>query len=180
MIKAICLIGPSASGKTAICEEALKTASLTFDKVRTATTRSKRPNEKNDAYFFYSEKEFEEKMKQGEFLETSNYAGQFYGTPISSIQDIVSNGKIALVPIDINGAMKYKTHFGNDALLVFIYRDKDAVIRAIVERDIPVAEKSRRIMQLDTEYQLMNLCDRCIINNSSLSEAVDLLKLFAK
>ena len=180
MIKAICLIGPSASGKTAICEEALNAAPLLFGKVRTATTRNKRPNEKDDAYFFYSEKEFEEKMKQGQFLETSNYAGQFYGTPISSIQEIVSNGKTALVPIDINGAIKYKTHFGNDVLIVFVYRDKDAVIRAIVERDIPIAEKSRRIMQLDSEYQLMNHCDRCIINNRSLTDAVELLKLFAR
>ena len=176
----MCLVGPSGSGKTAISEEALKTNPLMFGKVRTATTREKRPNEKDDAYFFYSEKEFEERMKNGEFLETSNYAGKFYGTPISSVQEIVSTGKIALVPIDINGAMKYKTHFGNEAILVFIHRDKDAIIRAIVERDIPVAEKARRIMQLDNEYNLINHCDRCIVNNHSLEDAVDTLKLFAK
>jgi guanylate kinase len=176
----LCLVGPSGSGKSAICEEALKTNPLIFGKVRTATTRVKRPNEKDDAYYFYSEKEFEDKMKAGEFLETSNYAGQFYGTPISSVQEIISNGKIALVPIDINGAMKYKTHFGNDAILVFIHRDKDTIIRAIVERDIPVAEKARRIMQLDDEYNLINHCDRCIVNSRSLEDAVDVLKLFAK
>ena len=176
----LCLVGPSGSGKSAICEEALKTNPLIFGKVRTATTRNKRPNEKDDAYYFYSEKEFEDKMKAGEFLETSNYAGQFYGTPISSVQEIISNGKIALVPIDINGAMKYKTQFGNDAILVFIHRDKDTIIRAIVERDIPVAEKARRIMQLDDEYTLINHCDRCIVNTRSLEDAVDVLKLFAK
>lgn len=176
----ICLVGPSGSGKSAICEEALKTNPLIFGKVRTATTRNKRPNEKDDAYYFYSEKEFEDRMKAGEFLETSNYAGQFYGTPISSVQEIISNGKVALVPIDINGAMKYKTQFGNDSILVFIHRDKDAIIRAIVERDIPVAEKARRIMQLDDEYALINHCDRCIVNNRSLEDAVDVLKLFAK
>ena len=52
----ICLVGPSGSGKTAISEEALKTNPLMFGKVRTATTREKRPNEKDDAYYFYSEK----------------------------------------------------------------------------------------------------------------------------
>lgn len=176
----ICLVGPSGSGKSAICEEALKMHPMLFGKVRTATTRIKRPNEKDDAYFFYSEKEFEEKMKAGEFLETSNYAGQFYGTPISSVKEIVSSGKVALVAIDINGAMKYKTQFGNDAILVFVHRDKDTIIRAIVERDIPVAEKARRIMQLDNEYTLINHCDRCIVNNRSLAEAVEVLKLFAK
>lgn len=176
----ICLVGPSGSGKSAICEEALKTSPLVFGKVRTATTRAMRPNETDNAYFFYSEKEFEEKLKNGEFLETANYAGQFYGTPIESVKKVLADGKTALVAVDINGAMKYKTHFGNEALLVFVYRDKDAVIQAIVERDIPVAEKSRRIMQLDNEYPLINHCDRCIINNGTLADAVKMLKLFTK
>jgi guanylate kinase len=178
MLKAICLVGPSGSGKTALSEKAHKMC--TFGKVKTATTRKPRPLENEDAYFFCSEQEFKEKMKKGEFLETTTYAGCLYGTPISSIETIVDKGQIALVPIDINGAMKYKEYFGNDVCIVFVQRNKKDVIQSIIERDIPVSEKSRRIMQLDEEYKLIDCCDKCIVNNGTLEESLNTLILFAK
>lgn len=178
MLKAICLVGPSASGKTSICE-ALSDSPI-FQKVRTATTRTKRNNEKDNAYYFLSKEEFNTLLMNNKFLETSEYAGQFYGTPISSIENIVSQGKIALVPIDLNGALKYKEHFGLDVLLVYIHRNKKDLIKAIVERDIPSDEKAQRIMQLDDEITHIDFCDACIINNKTIDLAISALNYFAK
>lgn len=169
--KIICLVGPSGSGKTAICEAALKVSPV-FAKVKTATTRTQRPSESPDAYFFLTEEEFVQKDHAGEFLETTLYGGMHYGTPLSGINDVIKQDKIALIPIDINGARKCKEKYGNDAVIVYIRRDKKALIEAITEREIPVSEKSKRIIQLDDEFDCIDQCDTCIINNRTVDDAV--------
>ena len=170
MKKIICLVGPSGAGKTAICEWLLKNNNL-FAKVKTATTRSPRPNETENAYYFLSKENFEKKINMGKFLEFSEYAGEFYGTPTSSVDDIITSQKVAIVPIDIRGAKAYKDFYKDDVSVVFVYRDKKTIIEAIVERDIPSSEKSKRILQLDKEFENISLCDRCVINNHSLADA---------
>lgn len=170
MKKIICLVGPSGAGKTAICEWLLKNNNL-FAKVKTATTRNPRPNETENAYHFLSKENFEKKINMGKFLEFSEYAGEFYGTPTSSVDDIITSKKVAIVPIDIRGAKAYKDFYKDDVSVVFVYRDKKTIIEAIVERDIPSSEKSKRILQLDKEFENISLCDRCVINNHSLADA---------
>ena len=175
----ICLVGPSGSGKTAICEKMLEMYPMDFAKVKTATTRKKRDSEPDSAYYFFTEEEFAEKNSQNYFLETSEYAGCFYGTPISSIENIQNAGKTALVPIDINGAMRYKAYFGDEVKICFVWRSKTAIIQSIVERNIPTDEKAKRICQIDKEYELMNLCDRCVVNNQTLEDSARVVKGFA-
>jgi guanylate kinase len=173
----ICLIGPSASGKTAICQELLDNYPQ-YCRVRTATTRKQRPNESDDAYFFIDHEQFEKGKKDGSFLETSQYAGEQYGTPRMSVDAIIESGKVAVVPIEINGAMAYRELYGDLVCLVFVYRDKRTLIEAIMERDIPMAEKSKRIVQLDEELNSISLCDRCVINNKTIADAAKTINDF--
>lgn len=192
-VKTICLVGPSGVGKSAICDvlvaEAKKSESksttddngieeVLYEKPRTACTRAQRPGEADDAYFFLTKEQFSQGIKEKIFLETTEYAGEMYGTPKFAVDTILEKGNIAVVPIDINGAKAYKEIYGDTVMLVFVYRPKRAVIEAIMKRDIPIEEKSRRIMQLDNEYNNIDFCDRCVINNGSIEEAAEVVKSF--
>jgi len=63
------LAGPAGSGKSTLCDR-LVNENLGFSRVVTTTTRSPREGEKNGVdYHFYSEEEFDDKIKNEEFLE---------------------------------------------------------------------------------------------------------------
>ena len=175
----ICLVGPSGSGKTAICEKLME-VNPKFQKVRTTTTRKPRPNEDENAYFFITKEEFQKGNKEGIFLETSEYAGEMYGTPKFAVDAILESDGIPIVPIDLNGALAYKELYPDYVTIVFVYRDKRTIIEAIVERDIPIAEKSKRIIQLDKEFENITFCDRCVINNGTIEESALVVASFEK
>ena len=73
------LVGPSASGKSAIvkCLE----SKYGIKKFITCTTRDKRVNEVNGVdYYFMTKEEFNERYNNNEFIETVYYNGNYYGT----------------------------------------------------------------------------------------------------
>ena len=174
MSKIILLVGPSGSGKTVIAENLLQ--SENFQKLRTATTRAKRDTESETAYYFLSKNEFLTMEGNNGFVETNIYAGKYYGTPRTEVAKALDNNTNIVIPIDINGARKFKELYRDNALMFFVYRDKQKVIEGIVERNIPIEEKSKRIIQLDTEYLLMNECDFIINNNHTIEHSAVQIK----
>ena len=108
--KLFIVAAPSGAGKTTLVNEAIKRLSTEFDisKVITSTTRTPRPGEINGKdYYFMSIQKFEEKLKDGFFLETTKYNGQLYGSP-SSILDDLELGKSFIVVTDLLGVKEFK------------------------------------------------------------------------
>jgi guanylate kinase len=179
--------GPSGVGKTEIIKQITekdaknqnetKTKGI-HERTRTTTTRKIRPNEPEDAYFFITKEQFAKGVEEGIFLETAEYAGEMYGTSRFAVDSIIESGNIAMVAVDINGAKAYKEIYGDAVITVFVYRDKRTVIEAIMNRNIPIEEKSRRIMQLDNEYNNITYCDRCVINNGTIEDACKVVESF--
>lgn len=163
----VCLVGPSGSGKTAIKNELEKTGE--FKKPVSSTTRVPRPGESLREYDFITAEQFLAKKKRGEFLEFTIYAGNCYGTTFSSINDVLHEGKTPIIPIDIAGALALKNHFDNVAI-IFINRDKKAVISEIIKRDVPNEEKVNRLISLNDEYKNEQVCDYSVLNDSSIKE----------
>lgn len=84
----IVLSGASASGKTEVAKMLASKYGIT--KVITTTTRAMRQGEVNGRdYFFVTKEEFLEMQKRGEFVETTVYNGNFYG----SLKSQISNNK---------------------------------------------------------------------------------------
>ncbi|OHB57359.1 MAG: guanylate kinase, partial [Planctomycetes bacterium GWF2_42_9] len=85
-----------------------------------ATTRQKKNGEKQGVdYFFLSREEFEQQIKDGNFLEYAEVFGNFYGTPKDKTQQALDKGKIVLLEIDVQGAQQIKKIYP-DAQLIFI------------------------------------------------------------
>ncbi len=91
-----------------------------MERVITATTRSPREGEKHGIdYYFLSEEEFLRKIEKGEFLEWAKIYRYYYGTPKSEVERILSQGKDALLIIDVQGAFQVKEKLPN-AVSIFL------------------------------------------------------------
>src|SRR5574343_1818414 len=118
--KLIVISSPSGGGKSTMCKMlSTRLDSPLFEKVGfsiSATTRKIRANEVNGIdYFFISQNEFEEKIRQNQFLEWANVFGNFYGTLKSQIlQD-----KHTLFDIDYQGQIQIKQQIP-EAISIFL------------------------------------------------------------
>lgn len=153
----LCLVGPSGSSKTEIAGELIKRKG--FEKPLTSTTRPRRTGEDEDSFRFISEEQFIQEMKADSFVETTVYSGYHFGTSEKDIQAIVEKGGIAVLPIDICGAITLKNLYRQRAMLVFTRRERPDAIKSIIMRDIDLDDKTRRIMSLDFEYRNSEVCD---------------------
>lgn len=97
----IILCGASASGKTVTALELQKKYGLS--KAITTTTREKRVGETDGVeYFFISKEEFQKRLSENKFVESSLYNGNYYGCGI----DQVADDKV--VVLDPNGLHSFK------------------------------------------------------------------------
>mgnify|MGYP003302499323 FL=1 len=169
--KLYCLVGPSASGKTAILEELLRQNKAV--RVPSYTTRPPRLGEVNgESYHFISEKQFQDMKNSGKFFETTTYANNHYGSCKEDIEVALEKDNVVMA-LDICGAIAMKRLFPENATIVFIKRDKRVLIEAILERDVSNEEKTNRIISLSDELKNEDLADIVIYNNKSLEEIVD-------
>jgi guanylate kinase len=109
MNKGILLVvsGPAGSGKGTV--NALLVASGDFVYSVSATTRKPRPGEIDGVnYHFISQDEFENRIKNGDLLEHTNYCGNYYGTLKKEALAVLESGKNLILEIECEGAINVK------------------------------------------------------------------------
>ncbi len=118
--KIIALTAPSGAGKTTIARRVLATfPEMTFSV--SATTRARRLDEKHGVqYYFVSEDAFRDLIASGALIEYQEvYPGRFYGTLRSEVEQKAATTPI-LLDIDVEGTLKVKRLYSDDALTIFI------------------------------------------------------------
>jgi guanylate kinase len=99
----IVVSGPSGSGKTTLCRKACEAGEAIFSV--SCTTRAPRPGEVDGKdYFFLSEEQFQEKVRDGELFEYATVHGRSYGTLKSFVFENLRRGVDVLLDIDVQGA----------------------------------------------------------------------------
>lgn len=115
----VVISGPSGCGKDTVVKAILKKDERFVLSV-SATTRTKRPYEVDGVdYIFLSTQEFIGKISKGDFLEHTMYCNNYYGTLKSQIEEKVSNGKVVILVIEVEGAANVKKVYP-DALTIFV------------------------------------------------------------
>ena len=98
-----------------------------------ATTRAPRPGERDTIdYHFLSRERFEEWMGESKFLETREYNGNFYGTPLPFLEQTLSEGYAVVLKPEVNGALAIKAAYP-DATLIFLLPDKFSQLQSRLE-----------------------------------------------
>ena len=120
--KLLIFSAPSGAGKTTIVKHLLKTFPDKIAFSISATTREIRGQEVNNQdYYFISKEDFLHKVAKHEFAEFEEvYVGTFYGTLKAEIQRIWNQGKHVIFDIDVEGGLRLKKKFEDDALAIFV------------------------------------------------------------
>lgn len=163
----IVISGPGGVGKGTLVAELLRRDPRLWLS-RSWTTRDRRPGEAADAYHFVSRDAFEQRVREGGFLEWVEFLDYLQGSPLPEPPP----GHDVLFEIDVKGAAKVKSLYP-DALLVFV----DAPDRAVQEErlrgrgDDP--ERIRqRLAKADEEVALAEQLDVVHLVNDEIERAL--------
>lgn len=77
------------------------------------------------------------------------------------------------MPLDMCGAIAMKRHF--PTTIIYVARDKEVLIKDIIEQDYPVEEKTLRILSIDAEKRNRQICDHVVYNGTIEEGAENLL-----
>ncbi|HJS40429.1 MAG TPA: guanylate kinase [Sphingomicrobium sp.] len=116
----IVLSSPSGAGKSTI-SRMLLAADPEITMSISATTRPKRPGERDDVdYHFVDDAEFERLVAEGEFVEWAPVFGYRYGTPKAPVKAALKAGRDILFDIDWQGTQQLQAAMGEDLVRIFI------------------------------------------------------------
>ncbi len=169
MSKLIVVSAPSGGGKTSLIKALLED----FDEIDillgiSFTTRKPRSKEKNgQSYYFISKEEFQKKIDEGDFLESAEVFGNYYGTSKEWVSDKLHKGHDVMLELDWQGALQVKNSYP-EAITVFILPPsiKELEVRLKNRRQDSKETISKRISFAKEEIQKSNKFDVLILNNS--------------
>lgn len=130
----IVVTGPSGAGKGTLIREVLERVPGIGATV-SATTRDRRPGEQDGKeYSFLTTEDFLNRIERGELLEHVTYvSGHRYGTLRSELDRIRSEGRVPLLELETEGALRVKGEVPG-AVTIFISASVEELERRLRER----------------------------------------------
>jgi guanylate kinase len=163
----VVISSPSGGGKTAVVQGLLQRDPSTFVYSVTATTRPPRPGEREGVdYYFVSPTEFARMRDSGELIEWAEVHGFFYGTPRSSVEGPLREGKVVLMAIDVKGGQAVRRLYPHCSLLVFIKPPSMRVLRErLMRRSTEGAQEiEKRLQRAAMELAAARSYDHVVVN----------------
>lgn len=124
----VVISSPSGGGKDSVIK-ALSKRIPNSSRCLTTTSRPPRPgNVEGVDYHFVSEEEFKKKISRDEFVEYNVYAGNYYGTEKSVLEQTLLNNDVVYTQVEINGKRAFdRLHIPH--LAVFLMPENLDVLR---------------------------------------------------
>lgn len=177
----IVISGPSGVGKGTVIKEVMKDSELNLSYSVSMTTREMREGEQEGVnYYYVSREQFEKTRDEGGLLEWTEFVGNYYGTPLSEIERLRSEGKNALLEIEVEGCRQVKEKVP-DALTIFIVppslkelenriRGRRTEAEEIVQQRLAKASKE---LEMTGQY-------RYVVCNDDIQLAADIIRVIIR
>lgn len=129
---------------------------------RSWTTRPRRRDEPEDAYFFTDRQTFEGHAGNGGFLEHAEFLGELYGTPVPDPHP----GLDLLLEIDLQGAAQIKEKFPDAVVVLLVPPSTEVQAQRLRLRGDEEESVTRRIEKGREEMESgAVLADHTVVND---------------
>jgi guanylate kinase len=130
----VVISGPSGVGKDTVIEH-LRDAYPEAHFAVTATTRPRRPGEIDGIhYFFLDPATFDERLAQGEFMETAIVYSHRYGVPKGPIRQALARGQDVIVKVDVQGATTIRELVPHGTFIFLAPESMDELLQRLQSR----------------------------------------------
>lgn len=171
---------PSGAGKTSLVKSLLQ-SDLDLNLSISHTTRSPRSSEVDgEDYHFVSQETFQRMLNNGEFLESAEVYGNFYGTSEKWIHEKTSAGQDIVLEIDCQGAKQVQRIFTRSIGIFILPPSFEALAMRLNSRGEDDAKIIRkRLAAAREEVSHIHDFDYIVINNQleyALHELICIVK----
>lgn len=173
----IVISGPAGSGKGTIVKYLLQDPSYAVS--ISTTSRAPRADDiPGVTYNFVTSDEFKAMISRGELAEFAEYVGNFYGTPVKSVNEILKSGKHVILEIETQGALQIKSKFPEALLIWLSPPDFDTLEARLRGRGTNTEEDiERRLSAAKRELQFLPYYDFIVVNEAGKAdEAAEKIK----
>ncbi|MEA1892303.1 MAG: guanylate kinase [Campylobacterota bacterium] len=175
------LSGPSGAGKSSLID-AISDDIGDYHFSISTTTRPMRDGEIEGVhYHFVTQEEFAEDIKKNNFLEYALVHGNYYGTSLKPVRKALSDGKLVIFDIDVQGNTAINNRLGDITTSVFITPPTLSELKKrLLSRSTDSEEViDNRIKMAKREIQRTSEYDFVIVNDE-FDLAADVLRQIAK
>ncbi len=158
---------PSGSGKSTLVNE-VRQVVTGLDFSISYTTREPRGSEQNGReYFYVSRSQFQEMIRNGEFLEYAEvYGNNYYGTARRFLQQAEDNGKDLLLDIDVQGAEQIKQQIPQAISIFILPPDRLTLEKRLRSRSQDKEDDiHRRLVTASREIENYDKYDYILVND---------------
>ncbi|HVG20542.1 MAG TPA: guanylate kinase [Blastocatellia bacterium] len=161
----IVVSAPSGAGKSSLVQRALKKVTRLKYSI-SYTTRTPRGAEEHGVdYFFVSEADFLRMRERGEFLESAEVHGYFYGTHRATVEAMLDKGFDVILDIDVQGAEQILLHMPESVTVFIMPPTKKILESRLRARNLNAPDDlERRLRNATAEVRLYDRFDYVIIN----------------
>jgi guanylate kinase len=162
------LSGPSGAGKSSLIKKIEDDIGDYYFSIST-TTRSMREGEKEGVdYHFVSKDEFTQDIENDNFLEHAIVHGNYYGTSLKPVRKALSEGKLVIFDIDVQGNMAIKNRLGDITTSVFITPPSLSELKSRLENRSTDTDEviAGRLKMATREIQRISEYDYLVINDN--------------
>jgi len=163
----VVLSGPSGVGKGTVRKALFNMPEQDFVYSVSMTTRPMREGEINGKdYYFVSREEFEQRIKDGKFLEYAEFVGNYYGTPIDKVEEQLDEGKEVVLEIEVNGALQVREKMKEAVMIFLVPPGRGALYHRLKGRGTESEDVIKeRIAKADREFKLAYRYDYIVVND---------------
>ncbi|MBC2367021.1 guanylate kinase [Listeria booriae] len=163
----IVLSGPSGVGKGTVRKAVFDDPTTSFEYSISMTTRKPREGEVEGVdYYFRTKEQFEQAIQDGKMLEYAQYVGNYYGTPLDYVEEILADGKDVFLEIEVQGALQVRQAMPDGIFIFLTPPDLSELKNRIIGRgteSMDVVEE--RMTEARKEIEMMNSYDYAVVND---------------